>query len=59
MKSIIYGGLDGSTVIIVIMLSGIASGAAASHILSMALASTLGDALGMGLGDYLSAKAEI
>ncbi len=59
MKSIIYGGLDGSTAIIILILSGISSGTAPHQILTLAVSAVVADAISMGLGDYLSAKAEI
>ena len=57
LKSIIYGGLDGSTAIIIVILSGISSNTDPYKILGIAVSALIGDALGMGLGDYLSAKA--
>jgi hypothetical protein len=41
-----------------IILGGIASGSSPSHILAIGMSVLVGDGLGMGLGDYLSAKAE-
>ena len=41
------------------MLSGISSGTSASMILGISIPTLVGHAVGIGLGDYLSAKAEI
>lgn len=59
LKSIIYGGLDGSTASIIIILSGISSGTAPDEILAIALSALIANAISMGFADYLSAKAEI
>jgi hypothetical protein len=56
---LIYGGLDGSTAIIIIILSGVSSNTSPSSILAISISALIGNAIGMGLGDYLSAKAEI
>jgi VIT1/CCC1 family predicted Fe2+/Mn2+ transporter len=55
----LYGGLDGSTTIIIVVLSGISSGTSASMVLAISIPTLVGHAVGMGLGDYLSGKAEI
>jgi VIT1/CCC1 family predicted Fe2+/Mn2+ transporter len=57
-KSMVYGGLDGTINILVIIISGITSNTSPSKILAMGLAANVGDCLGMGLGDYLSLKSE-
>jgi len=59
LKSMIYGGTDGCSNMLVIILSGFSSGLSASKILAMAIAVCVGDGIVMGLGDYLSAKSEI
>jgi VIT1/CCC1 family predicted Fe2+/Mn2+ transporter len=59
LKSMIYGGVDGSTNTLIVILSSFSSGTEASTILALCVAICVGDAIGMGLGDYLSAKAEI
>lgn len=53
-----YGGLDGVVNTLTVILGGIAAGASPSHILAIGISVLIGDGLGMGLGDYLSAKAE-
>lgn len=58
MKSAVYGGLDGTINVLVVILSGIASGTLASKIMSIGISIMLGDGLSMGIGDYLSVKAE-
>jgi hypothetical protein len=41
-----------------VILGGIASGTNPIHILAIGVSVMIGDGIGMGLGDYLSAKAE-
>lgn len=41
-----------------VIIGGIASGSAPAEIMAFALSVIIGDGVGMGLGDYLSAKAE-
>jgi vacuolar iron transporter family protein len=55
----IYGGVDGGTNTLIVILSSFSTGLQASRILSVCIAIIVGDAIGMGLGDYLSAKSEI
>jgi hypothetical protein len=55
----IYGGVDGGTNTLIVILSSFSAGVAASKILAMVISICVGDAIGMGLGDYLSAKSEI
>lgn len=59
LKSLVYGGLDGSINTLIIILTGIASGETPQKILAFCVAAVVGDGIGMGLGDYLSAHAEI
>jgi VIT1/CCC1 family predicted Fe2+/Mn2+ transporter len=54
----VYGGLDGVVNTMTVILGGIAAGAEPTHILAIGISVLIGDGLGMGLGDYLSAKAE-
>lgn len=58
LKSSVYGGLDGVVNTLTVIIGGIASGTHPSAILAMGISVMIGDGLGMGLGDYLSAKAE-
>lgn len=58
LKSIVYAGLDGTINSLVVIFSGIASGADSYKVLSLVISLVIGDALSMSLGDYLSAKAE-
>jgi hypothetical protein len=55
----VYGGVDGATNTLIVILSSFSSGISSSGILGLCIAICVGDAIGMGLGDYLSAKAEI
>lgn len=55
----VYGGLDGCINTLIIILSGISSNNTAKAILGFSVSAIVGDAIGMGLGDYLSAMAEI
>jgi VIT1/CCC1 family predicted Fe2+/Mn2+ transporter len=57
LKSAVYGGLDSVVNTLTIILGGIASNSTPSAILAVGIAALFGDGLGMGLGDYLSAKA--
>ena len=59
LKSIVYGGLDGSINTLVIILTAIAGNTASAKIMAFCAAAIVGDGIGMGLGDYLSARAEI
>lgn len=55
----VYGGVDGGTNTLIVILSAFSSGVSASRILALTISICVGDAIGMGLGDYLSAKSEI
>jgi vacuolar iron transporter family protein len=59
LKSLVYGGLDGCINTLLIILSGVSSGESAYHIFTLCICAIVGDGIGMGLGDYLSALAEI
>ena len=59
LKSLVYGGLDGSINTLIIVLTGIVTQETPQIITSFCLAAIVGDGIGMGLGDYLSARAEI
>jgi hypothetical protein len=59
LKSLVYGGLDGCINTLLIILSGVSSGTSAQEIFILCLCAIVGDGIGMGLGDYLSASAEI
>lgn len=59
LKSLVYGGLDGSINTLIIVLTGIVNDELAKDIMSFCIAAIVGDGIGMGLGDYLSARAEI
>ena len=41
-----------------VIIGGIASGTLPGNIISIAMSVVIGDGIGMGLGDYLSGKAE-
>lgn len=41
-----------------VIIGGIASGSSPMSIIGIGLSVVIGDGIGMGLGDYLSAKAE-
>lgn len=58
LKSSVYGGLDGAVNTLTVIIGGITSGIHPAAILVMGISVMIGDGLGMGLGDYLSAKAE-
>jgi hypothetical protein len=58
LKSFIYGGLDGTINILVVIITAVFSNMSNSKIVAMAVAISIGDAIGMGLGDYLSYRSE-
>lgn len=58
MKSAVYGGMDGVINSLAVIIGGIASGSSPHAIIGIGLSVVIGDGIGMGLGDYLSAKAE-
>ncbi len=58
MKSAVYGGTDGVINSLAVIIGGIASGSSPRQIIAIGLSVVVGDGIGMGLGDYLSAKAE-
>jgi VIT1/CCC1 family predicted Fe2+/Mn2+ transporter len=58
LKSFIYGGLDGTVNTLTIIVGGIAASTSSNEIMRIGIAAMVGDGLGMGLGDYLSGKAE-
>lgn len=59
LKSMVYGGLDGCLNTLLVILSGVSSNTDPHKIFVLVVCAIVGDALGMGLGDYLSALAEI
>ena len=59
LKSLVYGGLDGCINTLLIILSGVSSSTNAHEIFILCMCAIVGDGIGMGLGDYLSALAEI
>jgi hypothetical protein len=59
LKSLVYGGLDGCINTLLIILSGVSSGEPSYRIFTLCICAIVGDGIGMGLGDYLSALAEI
>lgn len=59
LKSLVYGGLDGSVNTLIIILTGIVTLESPKSIMSFCLTAVVGDGIGMGLGDYLSARTEI
>jgi len=58
-KSIIYGGLDGIMTTFSIVAAVQGASIAPAVVLVFGLANVFADSLSMGLGDYLSEKAEI
>lgn len=53
-----YGGTDGVINCLAVIIGGIASGSPPLQVISVGLSVVIGDGVGMGLGDYLSGKAE-
>jgi vacuolar iron transporter family protein len=58
LKSAVYGGLDGVVNSLTVILGGIGSGSNPYAILAIGISVLFSDGMGMGLGDYLSSKAE-
>ena len=58
-KSIIYGGVDGTVNTTIIILSGVSSGTPIHNIFAIVIASVIAGAVDMACCDYVSAKAEI
>ena len=59
LKSIIYGGVDGTINTTVILLCGVSAGTPVHHLFAIAIAAIVAGALDMAFCDYVSAKAEI
>ena len=57
-KSAVYGGLDGLITTLIIVISGVGSNSPPSTILSLGVASMIGDGLGMAVADYLGTKSD-
>jgi len=58
-KSIVFGGLDGIITIFSMVAAVAGGGLAAGVVVIMGISNLLGDGLSMGLGDYLSSKAQL
>lgn len=59
LKSIIYGGVDGTVNTTIILLSGVSSNTPLSSLFAITIAAIVAGALDMACCDYVSAKAEI
>jgi hypothetical protein len=59
LKSIIYGGVDGTVNTTIIVLSGVSSNTPLHNIFAIAIAAIVAGALDMACCDYVSAKAEM
>ena len=59
LKSIIYGGVDGTVNTTIILLSGVSSGISTHSLFAIAIATIVAGAVDMACCDYVSAKAEI
>jgi len=57
-KSVVYGGLDGIITIFAVVASIAGAGYALDAVIIMGVAGLLADGISMGMGDYLSSKAE-
>jgi len=57
-KAVVFGGLDGIITTFAIVAAAAASGLSRALILIVGFANLMGDAVGMGVGDYLSSRAE-
>jgi len=58
-KSIVYGGLDGIITTFAVVASIAGAGLDTGIIIIMGFASLIADGMSMGMGDYLSSKAEV
>jgi len=58
LKTIVFGGLDGISTIFAFLAGAVGADLALVHIIAIGCAQLFAGALGMGLGDYLSSKAE-
>ena len=57
-KSLIFGGLDGIITTFAIVAAVAGAGMSTNTIIVMGCANLIADAISMGLGDYISSKAE-
>lgn len=58
LKTIVFGGLDGISTIFAFLAGAVGAELALVHIIAIGCAQLFAGALGMGLGEYLSSKAE-
>jgi len=58
LKTIVFGGLDGISTIFAFLAGAVGADLALVHIIAIGCAQLFAGALGMGLGEYLSSKAE-
>jgi len=57
-SSIVFGGLDGITTTFAVVAAATAANLSRGVILILGFANLIGDAIGMGIGDFVSSKAE-
>jgi len=57
-QAVVFGGLDGIITTFAVVMAAAASKLTYANILILGFANLLADAIGMGVGDYLSSKAE-
>jgi len=57
-KSAVFGGFDGLSTCLIIVVSGIGNGAVITIVLALGLSSMFGNALGMAAADFLGTKAD-
>jgi len=57
-QSIVFGGLDGIITTFAVIVAAVAGGLTYGTILIITFSNLLGDAIGMGIGDFISSKAE-
>lgn len=58
-KSLVFGGLDGTITTFAVVAASKGGGLSANVVLLMGFANLVADGLSMGFGDYLSSKAEL
>lgn len=58
-KSLVFGGLDGTITTFAVVAASKGGGLSTNVVLLMSMANLIADGLSMGVGDYLSSKAEL
>ena len=59
LKSLVYGGLDGIITTFSIMMASLGANLTYKTVLILGISNMFSDGISMGLGDYMSSKAEM